>query len=225
MFTPVHDYMKIVNDDYKVFYKYLEAQYPKKVIYSESNSNLRTLHNILWILYLTKETFNEDNSYFNDLFANILAMINVTIVKDKKSLKFLVRSSIENFLKFSKIFYSEINTTDHPKDLFATIFKNTKEQKEIHEKYEKIKSYYSELSYEIHGNVIKNSKMCTCLKEYENLYLPKEINKEIDKFREFIKHIIFIYFYIFKEKLNLLKGDAIYIVKKFIPTEDLKLLQ
>ena len=224
MYIPVHDYMKPVEDDYKKFLKYLKEQYPKKKIYSETSKSLEKLHRILWVLYIIKGTLFENNEYFNDIFTTTLAIINSSVIKDKKSLNFLIRNTIESFLKFSKIFYNDINVKDHPRDLFSNIFEDCRNNSLIHLKYEKIKSYYSSLSNVVHGNNIANTKMSICLKEYDNICSLSEIKGEIDDFYKFITYIVFIYLYTFPDKLKMIKDDKQYILRDFIPSEDLKII-
>ena len=110
--------------DFKVLIKYLKDEYPYKYN-SYFNTSLKKLHRILWILYATKKNSLKDNIYFSDILTTTLSYINTLLLKDLRTLKFLSRNSIEDFIKFSKIFFDEIDTRNAPRDIFSSIFKNS----------------------------------------------------------------------------------------------------
>lgn len=220
MYTPVHDFKKSLNDDYKRYLKYLKEKYPNRID-DKTRDSLKKLHKNLWLLHIVKETLEEENAYFQDVFSNILSLIHSTIIKDRKIINFLSRNTIESFIKFSKIFCDKIDVNNNPREIFEEIFKTYKDNNYMHNKYQAIKSSYSLFCGVVHGRNIETSKMSKCLKEYENLFSSVQILKEIEEFNKIILNFIIIYFYNFPQKFNHLVGDSQYIIRDAIFRDDL----
>ncbi|WP_349764313.1 hypothetical protein [Fusobacterium sp. SYSU M8D902] len=216
--SPYVGYSINLDKDFKILIKYLKNEYPNK--YNSSlNSSLKKLHKILWILSVTRKNFLESNIYFSDILTTTLSYINTLLLKDLKTLKFLSRNSIEDFIKFSKIFFCEIDTSNAPRDIFPSIFKNSSKIEFIHIQYQFIKNKYSEISYVLHGNNINNIKISKQLKEHSNLYSNIELEKEVNVYCDLVIKFLEIYYFYFFKDIDKLPQNEIFILRELLSKE------
>ncbi|WP_207655944.1 hypothetical protein, partial [Clostridium luticellarii] len=106
MFQTVDEkYLIPKKNDYKKLIKYLQDYYTNNIKINESF--IRIIHDnswmfITWIKELNKTNLN--NKFLNEIFVNIIATIHNIVHCDIKVANFLLRNSIENFLRFFNIF-------------------------------------------------------------------------------------------------------------------------
>lgn len=215
---PIIGYDKELINDYKNLLKHLKSEYPQKYD-SCINPGLKKIHKLLWGLYITEKTFNEKDIYFSDIFTNTLSYINILLLKDKKILEFLERSSIENFIKFSKLFFHDLNTLNAPRDIFSHIFSNCNSIEFVHKRYKLIKSKYSEISWSLHGNNIDSTKTAKQLKQCANRYSTKELLQSTDNYYQLIINFLEIYYYYNYNLLEKLIDNEQYILKDMLSKE------
>lgn len=181
MFTPIGNYMEPVNNDFINLINYLEKYYKKKLS-DKKKQILKMVHKHVWITMIWKEKLlNTHNEYINDMILDLFSIIHSCVIGDLKVINFLIRNLIEDFIKYCKIYYNEIDCMSMPRDIFSIIFSKTKNDDFIHNNYSIIKSIYSDMCLTVHSANIDSFKICDSLIKYDKLYADDEILNDIEK--------------------------------------------
>lgn len=218
------EYSKKMEEDFKKYIKYISDRY-SFCITGDIKDLLKENHKKLWILFFIKRTLEEENIYFNEIIKNFLSMSYVLVEKNQKIISFLLRNSIENFLKFLKIKYENIDLNSLPKDLFSSLFDVTNQDTKLKDILSNLKSEnYQKLCLDVHNSnlliqrEIQSSVDCLIeLDEEKNKIMLK--NEMIEK--TFYKFIV-IYFYIFPKKILDIPGDHQLILREYFNRDELK---
>jgi len=187
MLTPTEDYMKPIREDFSNLMIYLREMYNLELS-QEYIIELKKIHKILWILIIWKKYLKNSN-YYNDIILNILSLIHVSVHKDINIMNFLLRKSIEDFLRFMEIYVPNIRSISKVSDVFETIFEYSINDKYLHNNWEIIKSIYSGCCLTVHSNgVIETQDLCTCLKNYDEYYCDKDMQENASAWAKTINH-------------------------------------
>ena len=186
MHIPVDErYLVPEKDDLKNVINYLNIDDIVK-------NSIREMHKFAWIIMIWIRIFGKNsivNKFLNDIFTNLLSGLHTIKNKDVKLSSFLLRNSIEDFLRFYKIYENKINITDSPDIIFECIFSNCDDESFVHKNFEVIRSVYRECCLYVHSANLKDDNLCSCLENYKSLYSKVEIDLYTEKFVKIFSRI------------------------------------
>ena len=223
MFTPTEDYMRPIREDFSNLLIYLKKLYNVE-FGQEYVIELKKIHKILWVLIVWRR-YLENNNYFDDVILNVLSLIHVSVHKDLNIMNFLLRKSVEDFLRFMGKHITEIRATIRVPDAFELAFENSRNDLFLHKNWEVLKSIYSDCCQTVHSNdVIENQIPCICLKNYDTYFSDNDMRTSTNEWTKTIKcfcNIIIIYD-INLFKLIPLNDQAI--IRDYLSTDDLQII-
>lgn len=190
MYSPVLDYLDDFNIDFDRLINYFGDYYVNDID-ENIEKIIKEILKDFWILRIWQIEFEKNNNnyyLYNDILLNYLASFHVVIHKDIKVLNYLIRSSIEDFIKFSKYFTVEFNEDLPPRDIFPKLFEFSKNDEFLHKNFENIRTIYSRNCQYVHSAKIKEDNLCDCLINYDDFYDLDELRKTIDDFNNVTRY-------------------------------------
>lgn len=190
-------YLEPKKNDYNRLIEYLSCYYNSRELINEEE--LKNVHTSCWIIMiwlLELKKCKAGDKFLNDIFVNMIATIHSLIHKDIKISNFLLRNSIENFIRFLQNHIKEINIHDSPDMIFNCIFSNLKNESFMHKNFEILKSIYSECCLYVHSTLLKDDNLCDCLIKYDSFYRDEEHERFINNFKNAysaINNLLMIY--------------------------------
>lgn len=185
MYTAIDDkYLDIKKDDYNKLCEYLKSYY--KIDALENEERYKNFHTYCWMIMIWLKELKKtgiDDKFFNDIFMNMIATVHCLIHNDMKISNFLLRNSIENFLRFFKNYMKEINIEDSPDSIFTYIFSNLDNGSLSKEKFQILKSVYSECCLYVHSALLKDNNLCDCLVNYDGYFDAEEVERFNNNFK------------------------------------------
>lgn len=226
MYTPIDDkYLEAKKNDYDKLIEYLRTYYTIDILKYEEE--FRCIHTYCWIIMLWLIEFKKngiEDKFLNDIFTNMIATIHSLIHRDMKICNFLLRNSIENFIRFFKNYIKEIEIEDSTDSIFIAIFSKLENKSLAHSKFEILKSIYSECCLYVHSALLKDDNLCDCLISYDNYYNDKEFERFTNNCRNtYLTINSLLIFYNSKVFDNMSYNNQI-TIRHYCIKEDLKLI-
>lgn len=214
--------MRPIRKDFADLMVYLGTEYNCQFS-DEHIGEIKQIHKILWIIIIWRRYL--ENHYYDDIVLNVLSLIHVSVHKDINIMNFLLRKSIEDFIRFMGIYIVGIRDSFKVSDAFDMAFDDSENDKFLHTKWEILKSVYSECSQTVHSNeVIENQAPCSCLMNYDVYYSVADMSKSVNEWKKvtkcFCNIIIISDIDLFKRML--LNDQAI--IRDYLFSDDLRVI-
>lgn len=223
MFTPVDDYIKPIRNDFSDLMGYLNARYNIE-FQADYITELKHMHKIVWILIIWRK-YLDNCPYYNDILLNVLSLIHVSVNKDVNIMNYLLRKSIESFLRFASRYIPGAKDVANVSEAFDLVLENSKVDEFKHDNWSIIKSIYSECCKTVHSNnTIEFQVACICLKNYDEYYTLNELR---DIVSEWIKSTRCFCNILIAYDADIFKRMAIndqVIIRDFIPYDNLRII-
>lgn len=223
MFTPVEDYMLPIRTDFAELLIYLHEKYNAE-LNQEHIIELKLIHKLLWILIVWRR-YLESCNYYDDVVLNVVSLIHVSVHKDINIMSFLLRKSIEDFLRFMGRYIIDIQNAPRVADTFELALQNSRDDEFIHSNWERLKSIYAECCQTVHSNAtIEAQSPCMCLIHYDDYYSIDEMRRNVIEWTKTIKCFCNILIIIDIDLFKKIPLNDQAIIRDFIVTEDLKVI-
>ncbi|KRQ85788.1 hypothetical protein ABG79_02443 [Caloramator mitchellensis] len=218
-------YLKEQREDYNKLINFLNEYY-KIEIKNEVKNDLKLIHKVSWIIIIWLRELKRnkiESKFLNEILTNLISMIHVYIHNDIKLCNFILRNSIENFIRFYNIYLSQIDTASSPDKIFEIIFNKFNDNMcFINNNFQILRSVYKECCDYIHSNNLDDENFCKNLDQYDNFYDDKEItrfNNNFDNVHRAMNNLILLNSKMIYEQMYLNNKS---IIDDFVNKDDMK---